>query len=67
MFEKVKKFIIIKKTILEIFKNLKIATHLRHLINQNCFRNFTISSLQKDPDQGSGSEIPDFQVEDPDP
>jgi len=28
---------------------------------------FTISSSQMDPDPGSGSEIPYFQFEDPDP
>jgi len=57
----------ISYTILEKFKKLKISTHSCLVINQNWKLFFTITSSQKDPDTGSGSEILDFQFEDPDP
>jgi len=62
-------FIIISYTILEKFKKVKISTHLWLHNNQNWQLFFHHLKLQKDPDpwSGSGSEIPDFQFENPDP
>jgi len=60
----VNKFIIISYTIIEKFKKFKISTHLCLHNNQNWQLFFTISSYRT---EGSGSEIPDLQSEDPDP
>jgi len=46
---------------------MKISNHLCNHTNQNWQLFGIISTLQKDPDPGSGSEIPDFQDEDLDP
>jgi len=63
---KVKQFIIISYRIRDKFKKLKISTHLCLVINENWKLFFPFTSSHKDPDPGSGSEILDFQFEDPD-
>jgi len=57
---------LLKPNTQENFTNFKISTHWCLYINQKWLF-FNISSLQKDPDQGSVSELNYFHLANPDP